>query len=106
MRKAAARPCPGQAEKGVVLRYRRHDEPHLFQPGREHSGDLSDAITAGKRIIITTIEKFPFALPKIGAEHKDNRFAIIIDEAHSGQSGRNSALTKRHENGFSEPVAR
>ena len=57
----------------------------------EHSGDLSDAITAGKRIIITTIEKFPFALPKIGAEHKDNRFAIIIDEAHSGQSGRNSA---------------
>lgn len=57
----------------------------------EHSGDLSDAITAGKRIIITTIEKFPYALPKIGAEHKDNRFAIIIDEAHSGQSGRNSA---------------
>lgn len=57
----------------------------------EHSGDLSNAITAGKRIIITTIEKFPYALPKIGAEHKDNRFAIIIDEAHSGQSGRNSA---------------
>lgn len=57
----------------------------------EHSGDLSDAITAGKRIIITTIEKFPYALPKIGAEHKNNRFAIIIDEAHSGQSGRNSA---------------
>lgn len=57
----------------------------------EHSGDLSDAIKAGKRLIITTIEKFPFALPKIGAEHKDNRFAIIIDEAHSGQSGRNSA---------------
>ena len=57
----------------------------------EHSGDLSDAITAGKRIIVTTIEKFPYALPKIGAEHKDNRFAIIIDEAHSGQSGRNSA---------------
>lgn len=57
----------------------------------EHSGDLSDAITAGKRIIITTIEKFPYAFPKIGAKHKDNHFAIIIDEAHSGQSGRNSA---------------
>ena len=57
----------------------------------EHSGELSDAITDGKRIIITTIEKFPHALPKIGAEHKNNRFAIIIDEAHSGQSGRNSA---------------
>ena len=57
----------------------------------EHSGDLTKAITDGKRIIITTIEKFPYALPQIGADHKENRFAIIIDEAHSGQSGRNSA---------------
>ena len=57
----------------------------------EHSGDLTKAITNGKRIIVTTIEKFPYSLPKLGAEHKNNRFAIIIDEAHSGQSGRNSA---------------
>lgn len=57
----------------------------------EHSGDLRKAITDGKRIIVTTIEKFPYVVPEIGAEHKDNRFAIIIDEAHSGQSGRNSA---------------
>ena len=57
----------------------------------EHSGDLTKAITDGKRIIVTTIEKFPYIVPQIGAEHKDNRFAIIIDEAHSGQSGRNSA---------------
>ena len=57
----------------------------------EHSGDLTKAITDGKRIIVTTIEKFPYIVPQIGADHKDNRFAIIIDEAHSGQSGRNSA---------------
>ena len=57
----------------------------------EHSGELTKAITEGKRIIVTTIEKFPNIVPKIGAEHKDNRFAILIDEAHSGQSGRNSA---------------
>ena len=57
----------------------------------EHSGDLTKAITDGKRIIVTTIEKFPFIVPQIGAEHKDHHFAIIIDEAHSGQSGRNSA---------------
>lgn len=37
------------------------------------------------------MEKFPFVVPEIGAEHKNNKFAIIIDEAHSGQSGRNSA---------------
>lgn len=57
----------------------------------EHSGDLSKAITDGKRIIVTTVEKFPYIVPQIGAEHRDNRFAILIDEAHSGQSGRNSA---------------
>lgn len=57
----------------------------------EHAGDLRKAITDGKRIIVTTIEKFPFVVPEIGAEHKDHKFAIIIDEAHSGQSGRNSA---------------
>lgn len=57
----------------------------------EHSGDLRKSITDGKRIIITTIEKFPFVVPEIGAEHKDNKFAVLIDEAHSGQNGRNSA---------------
>ena len=57
----------------------------------EHSGDLTKAITDGKRIIVTTIEKFPYIVPQIGADHKENRFTIIIDEAHSGQSGRNSA---------------
>lgn len=57
----------------------------------EHSGDLRRAIQDGKRIIITTIEKFPYVVPDIGASHKMNHFAVIIDEAHSGQSGRNSA---------------
>ena len=57
----------------------------------EHSGDLKKAIQDGKRIIITTVEKFPFIATEIGQEHRNNRFAIIIDEAHSGQSGRNSA---------------
>jgi len=57
----------------------------------EHAADLRKAIVDGKRIIVTTIEKFPYIVPEIGAEHKEKRFAIIIDEAHSGQSGRNSA---------------
>ena len=56
----------------------------------EHSGDLRKAIQDGKRIVVTTIEKFPYVVPDIGASHKQNRFAVIIDEAHSGQSGRNS----------------
>lgn len=57
----------------------------------EHSGDLRKAIEGGKKIIITTVEKFPYVVPDIGASHKNNKFAVIIDEAHSGQSGRNSA---------------
>lgn len=57
----------------------------------KHSGDLKKAIQDGKRIIITTVEKFPYISQEIGQEHINNHFAIIIDEAHSGQSGRNSA---------------
>ena len=57
----------------------------------EHSGDLRKGIQDGKRIIITTVEKFPYVVPDIGASHKNSKFAVIIDEAHSGQSGRNSA---------------
>ncbi len=57
----------------------------------EHSDDLKKAIAGGKKIIITTVHKFPFILDDIGTEHKGKNFAIIIDEAHSSQSGRMSA---------------
>lgn len=56
-----------------------------------HSGDLKKAIQDGKRIIVTTVEKFPYISQEIGQEHINHTFAIIIDEAHSGQSGRNAA---------------
>lgn len=54
----------------------------------EHSGDLRKAIEDGRRIIITTIGKFPYVLPEIGEDHKDRHFDIIIDEAHSSQNGK------------------
>jgi type I restriction enzyme R subunit len=57
----------------------------------EHSGDLREYITIGKKIIITTVQKFPFILDEIGNEHRNHKFAIIIDEAHSSQGGRTSA---------------
>ena len=57
----------------------------------EHSGDLKGFIESGKKIIITTLQKFPFILDEIGSEHRRNRFAILIDEAHSSQGGRVSA---------------
>ena len=57
----------------------------------EHSGDLRKFIEAGKKIIISTVQKFPFILDEIGNEQRTRRFAIIIDEAHSSQGGRTSA---------------
>src|SRR5215216_6028874 len=57
----------------------------------EHSGDLRKFISEGKKIIITTVQKFPFILDEVGTEHRGRRFAIIIDEAHSSQGGRTSA---------------
>lgn len=50
------------------------------------SKDLKDALEQGKKIIITTIQKFPFIVEGI-ADLSDKRFAVIIDEAHSSQSG-------------------
>jgi type I restriction enzyme, R subunit len=50
------------------------------------SKDLKLALETGKRIIITTIQKFPFIVDGL-ADLSDKRFAVIIDEAHSSQSG-------------------
>lgn len=57
----------------------------------EHSGDLRKFIESGKKIIISTVQKFPFILDEIGTDHLGRKFAIIIDEAHSSQGGRISA---------------
>ena len=57
----------------------------------ESSGHLRTLLQDGKRIVITTVQKFPFILDAIGNEHRGRKFAIIIDEAHSSQGGRTSA---------------
>jgi type I restriction enzyme R subunit len=57
----------------------------------ERSGDLRRFLESGKKIIISTVQKFPFILDEIGSEHRGRRFAIIIDEAHSSQGGRTTA---------------
>ena len=57
----------------------------------ERSGDLRRFIEMGKKIIISTVQKFPFILDEIGNEQRGRSFAIIIDEAHSSQGGRTSS---------------
>ena len=55
------------------------------------SADLRKLLTEGKRIIITTVQKFPFIAEAMAEEHLGRNFAIIIDEAHSSQGGRTAS---------------
>jgi len=57
----------------------------------DSSEDLRKFITDGKKIIITTVQKFPLVVQAIGDEHAGSSFAIIIDEAHSSQGGRTAS---------------
>ncbi len=52
----------------------------------ENSTQLAQALQAGTLIIITTLQKFPFVLDKIGTL-PNRRYAVIVDEAHSSQTG-------------------
>jgi len=61
----------------------------------QRSGDLKAFLYQGKKIIITTVQKFPFILDEIGSEHRGKRFAILIDEAHSSQGGKATAAMNR-----------
>ncbi|MCC5909493.1 MAG: type I restriction endonuclease subunit R [Clostridiaceae bacterium] len=51
------------------------------------SNQLADAIVNNTRIIITTLQKFPFIIEKVG-EFEKGKYAVIIDEAHSSQGGK------------------
>lgn len=53
----------------------------------DDSAALRKALNAGKSIVVTTIEKFPFILEALGHEMTDSNFAVVIDEAHSSQTG-------------------
>ena len=53
----------------------------------EHSGDLRKFIEQGKKIIVSTVQKFPFILDEIATEGGKS-FAIVIDEAHSSQAAK------------------
>lgn len=59
----------------------------------KHSSDLKKAINDGKKIIITTLQKFPYIYEEIN-DTTDRRFAIIVDEAHNSQSGRSAQKLK------------
>jgi len=57
------------------------------------SRQLKEALESGKTIIVTTLQKFPVIVKDIG-ELPGHRFAVIVDEAHSSQSGESSKSLK------------
>lgn len=60
------------------------------------SAQLGEALKAGKKIIVCTIQTFPFALKTVQelAATEGKRFAVIADEAHSSQTGQSAAKLK------------
>ena len=67
----------------------------------ERSGDLRRFIEEGKKIIVSTVQKFPFILDEIATEG-GKTFAIVIDEAHSSQGGKTSAAMSQALSGPAE----
>jgi len=60
------------------------------------SGELAEALSGDKKIVVCTIQTFPFALKAVRelAATQGKRFAVIADEAHSSQSGEAAAKLK------------
>ena len=61
----------------------------------EHSGDLRRFLEQGRKIIISTVQKFPVIVDQIGNGQRGRSFAILIDEAHSSQGGKASVAMAR-----------
>ncbi len=73
--------------------YQFEHKQGVVQKIDKNSQQLADAITAGSNIIITTLQKFPFIIEKIG-ELQTKKYAVIIDEAHSSQGGEGTKKLK------------
>ncbi len=73
--------------------YQFEHKEGVVQKIDKDSQQLADALSVGANIVITTLQKFPFILSKIG-ELPSRKYAVIIDEAHSSQGGEASKKMK------------
>ncbi|WP_305863080.1 type I restriction endonuclease subunit R [Helicobacter cholecystus] len=62
--------------------------------GAKSARELRDALNKGARVIVTTLQKFPFVNEKGGIEIGENKYALVIDEAHSSQTGNTAKKMK------------
>lgn len=73
--------------------YQFEHKTGVVQKIDQDSTQLANAIISGTHIIITTLQKFPFVIDKVG-NIPDRKYAVIIDEAHSSQGGEASKKMK------------
>ena len=66
----------------------------VVQPIDQTSKQLQEALELGKDIIITTLQKFPVIVDSV-KDLPGRRFAVVIDEAHSSQSGEATTKLKK-----------
>jgi type I restriction enzyme R subunit len=78
-----------------IEQFERKNAAGMVATIRDGSSQLADALQKpGVKVIVTTLQKFPFVLGKVG-ELPDRRYAVLIDEAHSSQSGETSKKMKQ-----------
>ena len=73
--------------------YQFEHKSGVVQKIDKDSTQLASALGYGTNIIITTLQKFPFVIDKVG-ELPERRYAVIVDEAHSSQGGEASKKMK------------
>lgn len=73
--------------------YQFEHQSGVVQKIDEDSTQLADALKSGVPIIITTLQKFPFVTEKVGGL-PNRKYAVIVDEAHSSQTGEAAAELK------------
>jgi type I restriction enzyme R subunit len=73
--------------------YQFEHQSGVVQKIDEDSTQLAEALKSGVPIIITTLQKFPFVTEKV-MDLPDRKYAVIVDEAHSSQSGEAAAELK------------
>ncbi len=77
-----------QRQSGVVATIKGNDG--------SKSAELAEALSGDKKIVVCTIQTFPFALEAVRklAATQGKRFAVIADEAHSSQTGEAASKLK------------
>ena len=79
--------------QNTILGFEHYEGQIASIADKDNSTVLRDAINDKKRIIITTLHRFPLIYKELD-NHKGKQFAIIVDEAHSSQSGKSAEKLK------------